>query len=263
MRKIINGLNMAYYDTGGNLPVVFLIHGFPLNKDIWQYQISELSGKNRIIAPDLRGHGESQSSPGPNYMDLLADDCAALLQALEIHEPVVVGGLSMGGYNPGILSPKSYTGARFIVICHSRECGSHESQENREQMARLAEEKGAAAIAKVMLPKMLAPKSLEMNPLVVSQLMDIMKSTSAEGIVGDLNGMKTRPDSTQMLPAIDKPTLIVHGIEDRLISITEAETMRALIPNATLHLIESSGHLLNMEQPDIFNRVLSDFLQEV
>ena len=88
----------------------------------------------------------------------------------------------------------------------------------------------------------------------------MMTATSVEGLVGDLAGMKNRPDSTPLLPEISVPTLIVHGAEDQILPRAEAEAMYTAIPNAQLKIIGNAGHLVNMEQPALFNTALQDFL---
>ncbi len=88
---------LAYDDRGAGQPVLF-IHGYPLSRRLWTPQVEGLSHHIRIIAPDLRGHGESNPVPGPYSVDMLAGDCAALLDALGVNRPVIVCGLSMGGY---------------------------------------------------------------------------------------------------------------------------------------------------------------------
>ena len=92
-----NGIDIAYDDQGsGDTPVV-LLHGFPLDKSMWEAQVQALCGEFRVITPDLRGHGESQVTPGPYTMELLADDLTGFLDALDIQQ-VTLGGFSMGGY---------------------------------------------------------------------------------------------------------------------------------------------------------------------
>ena len=97
MNVQVNGFSMAYTSAGSGLPVVF-VHGYPLSRRIWEPQASGLSDAARVLAPDLRGHGESQPVPGPYSMDLLADDLNAFLDVLGSVRPVVLCGHSMGGY---------------------------------------------------------------------------------------------------------------------------------------------------------------------
>src|SRR5579884_2617332 len=99
MIATVNGIRLAYSDMGQGAPCVVLVHGFPLNRSMWDPQIGTLRASWRVLAPDLRGFGASGAGPpGPLTMDQHADDLAALLDALGIREPVVYCGLSMGGY---------------------------------------------------------------------------------------------------------------------------------------------------------------------
>ncbi|HUE75807.1 MAG TPA: alpha/beta fold hydrolase, partial [Chloroflexota bacterium] len=94
-RAQINGFEMAYLDEGQGPPILF-VHAFPLDHTMWSDQIEAFKGSNRIIAPDLRGFGQSDVTPGPYTMDLLADDLASLLNHLGLDD-VVYCGLSLGG----------------------------------------------------------------------------------------------------------------------------------------------------------------------
>src|SRR3954469_20533215 len=88
---------LNYADDGPG-PVVVLIHGFPMDLSMWEAQRGTLGSMYRVIAPDLRGHGRSAAPEGIYPIDEMADDVVEMLDALRITEPVVVGGLSMGGY---------------------------------------------------------------------------------------------------------------------------------------------------------------------
>src|SRR5690348_16224827 len=93
--RSINGTTLSYREHGSGLPVV-LLHGFPLDGRIWKSQIGNLSKQYRVIAPDLRGFGQSKSNT-PFTMKSLAQDICYLLRAIDA-TPCVLGGLSMGGY---------------------------------------------------------------------------------------------------------------------------------------------------------------------
>ena len=91
------GVDLSLADHGAGRPVV-LIHGFPMDHSIWVHQAQSLAPHYRVIAPDLRGAGRSSVTPGKTTVEQWADDLAAMLDALKINEPIVLGGLSMGGY---------------------------------------------------------------------------------------------------------------------------------------------------------------------
>ncbi len=92
----IDNIQMTYTDSGAGPPVV-LLHGYPFNRSLWTEQIEELSEAHRVVAPDLRGFGESDSLENVATMDRMAQDIVLLMDALGI-STAAVGGLSMGGY---------------------------------------------------------------------------------------------------------------------------------------------------------------------
>jgi 3-oxoadipate enol-lactonase len=260
-RMQVNGYEMAYEDRGKGLPVLF-IHGYPLNRELWQPQVDGLSGSGRILALDLRGHGDSQAVNGPYSMDLLASDCIALLNALEIRKPIVVCGLSMGGYVALALYrnyPERLDG--LILAATRANADSPEGKANRDAAASLAKEKGVEAVVESMLPKMMSPKTYQQKPELVQRAKKIMEHTSLEGALGDLMGMKERPDSRPTLGTIDIPTLVIHGADDQIISAEETRQMHSQIQGAVLETVPEAGHLLNLEQPEIFNQAVKRFIQ--
>jgi pimeloyl-ACP methyl ester carboxylesterase len=111
-----------------------------------------------------------------------------------------------------------------------------------------------------MLPKMLSPKTYQSRPELVARVKAMMESTSLDGVLGDLAGLRDRPDSTPTLAMIDRPTLILHGTDDQLIPVSEAEAMHAGIKGSRLKILPDAGHLLNMEQPGTFNEAVREFV---
>jgi 3-oxoadipate enol-lactonase len=259
----INNYEMAYDDQGSGLPLLF-IHGYPLNRRLWQPQVEGLSSSARILAPDLRGHGDSQPVAGSYNMDTLAGDCIALLDALEIRIPVVVCGLSMGGYIALALYRKYPERMGGLILAATRaSADTPEGRANRDAAAAQAKEKGVEAVVESMLPKMMSPKTYQQKPELVQRVKQIMASTSLEGVLGDLMGMKERPDSNPTLSRISIPTLVIHGADDQIISGEETRQMHAQIRGALLETVPDAGHLLNLEQPEIFNQAVRRFIQSV
>jgi pimeloyl-ACP methyl ester carboxylesterase len=252
---------MQYEDQGAGIPLL-LIHGFPLNRTLWQPQIDSLPEIARVLAPDLRGHGLSDPVPGPYAMDRLAEDCLELMDKLGLgSQPVVVGGLSMGGYVAFALYRRAPQRVRALILAATRSgADSPEGKANRAKQANLALEQGVPAVVAAALPKLLSPTTFETKPDLVEAARDLMETTSVEGVVGAQLGMQTRPDSTALLASIDKPVLILHGADDQLIPLKEAEAMQATIPNARLIVLPEAGHLLKLEQPLLFNAAVREFL---
>jgi pimeloyl-ACP methyl ester carboxylesterase len=97
MRYTRQGISLEYDDIGNGVPLL-LIHGFPLDRTLWRAQIAGLASSYRVVAPDLRGFGQSSETTGEAVsMEQYAADLKSLLDSLNIKQ-AVVGGISMGGY---------------------------------------------------------------------------------------------------------------------------------------------------------------------
>ena len=260
MQKRVNGIDLVYDMRGEGTPVLF-IHGFPLNRRMWKPQVNGLSDIANIIAPDLRGHGESEPSQDEYTMDLFAADLNALLVSLGITEKIVLCGLSMGGYIA--LSFYRFFQERLagIVLTATRAAADTAvGKEMRLRAAQRTKTEGVSQVVDGLLPNLLSPSTQENKPQLLSFVRDLMLDISPETMIADLMGMKERQDSTPLLPKIDIPVLILHGADDRLIPVDEAETMQAQIPGAELKVIPQAGHLPNLEQPVLFNHSLHKFI---
>ena len=252
---------MTFEDSNDRVPVL-LIHGFPLNNYLWDLQLDELAGIARLVTPDLRGHGATPPTEPPYSLEMFGDDCVALLDHLGLTEPVVVAGLSMGGYIALDLARRHPERVSGLILAATRAgADSEEAKAGRDDMARLVRKEGVAAVADRMLPKLLAPDSYRELPDLVEFVRDIMLATSEEGVVGALAAMRDRPDSTPLLSQIQVPTLVVHGQEDQLIPADEARATAAALPHGELVLIPEAGHLPNLEQPGLFNETVRIFLE--
>jgi 3-oxoadipate enol-lactonase len=259
------GIKIWYEDSGTqpstSLPTVLFIHGYPLSRKQWQPQMSGLAGSARLLAPDLRGFGGSDATPGPYSMELLADDCIGFLDRLGITKPVIVCGLSMGGYITFALYRKYPQRVQGLILASTRATAdSSEAKSTRNKAIILAKKEGVEAIARLMLPKMLAASTYTYRLDLVEFIRSILLSASVPGITGVLAGMRDRSDSTTLLTQIAVPTLLIFGEEDQFVPRSEIEVMHASIKDARLHWLPDAGHLPNLEQPEIFNSLVQEYL---
>ncbi len=260
MEITINDVKISYQDSGEGFPLVF-IHGFPLSKDIWKPQWEGLADTARVIAPDLRGFGESQSITGTYSMESLAKDIASLMDGLNLNAPILIG-LSMGGYVAMTFCRRYARWLSGLVLTATRGGADNAAgKADRDHMIEVLKEGGQKAIADLMLPKLLAPKTFNENKPLTQNVRSIIEKASVDGIAGTLSGMKERQDSMEFLKSLDLPTLILHGSEDQLFPVKEAEAMAKTIPGAELKVILGAGHLLNLEQPAAFNDAIRAFIK--
>ncbi|HUM71834.1 MAG TPA: alpha/beta fold hydrolase, partial [Chloroflexota bacterium] len=163
---------------------------------------------------------------------MLADDCADLLAHLNVATPFVVCGHSMGGYI-ALEFYRRYSEfvAGLILTATRAGADSAEGKANRDKMAEMAKREGVTAVADAMLPKLLSPDNFAQDKELVEFAQQVMEMASLEGVVGALAAMRDRPDSTPTLGDIDVPVLVIHGADDQLIPVSEAEAMAAAVPD--------------------------------
>lgn len=263
MKYKLEGGFITYDQVGNGIPLLF-IHGYPLSRKIWLDQIESLSTKASLISVDLRGHGESYPFEGPYPMDLLAEDCKRLLDDININYPILVCGLSMGGYVTFSLYQKYPEIFKGMILTSTRSSADTiEGKANRDAAIRNVNDHGVPFIAESLLPKLVSPITFSSKPDLVNTITTIMLETSIQGIIGASQGMRDRRDSTSLLAQISCPVLLIHGEDDQIISIKETETMHNQIPNSKLVVVPKAGHLLNMEQPGQFNQALLEFISSV
>jgi pimeloyl-ACP methyl ester carboxylesterase len=260
---------LAYIDCGTG-PTVLLVHGFPLDHDMWLAQIGVLDEHARVIAPDLRGFGQSTLDTGDPEreisMERYADDLAELLDAIvpAVKQPVVLVGFSMGGYVAWQFVRKYPQRVRALVQCDTRAAAdSEEARAGRLKMAEKVGEWGSGRIAEMMGPKLIAPQSFETKPDVVARVRAVVEGTSPDGIAAAQRGMAARPDMTGFLPQIQVPTLIIVGAEDVISPPSEMQAISDKIPNAKFVVIPDAGHMTTMENPCAVNQALLDFIKSL
>jgi pimeloyl-ACP methyl ester carboxylesterase len=255
----VNGTTLHYVEKGAGDPLV-LLHGFPLDARMWQGQIDELSSRWRVIAPDFRSFGRSAAG-GPFTVPSLADDTHALLAALGA-VPCALAGLSMGGYVAMNYARKYPQTLRGLVLVDTKDAADNaEQRENRNRMIEVARSKGSAAIAEMMIGKMLSPDTLEHRPAQVQALRAMMEACPAETIAHALAALRDRPDMTEELAKIAVPTLIIVGDADAITPPAVAEGMKKRIAGSQLALIRGAGHMAPMEQASQVNRAMRQFLE--
>jgi len=258
----IDDIQLAYDDVGSGPPVV-LIHGYPFNRSLWNEQVEALSSKYRVITPDLRGFGESDSSEGPATMDRMAQDVAQLMDQLDIPQ-AVIGGLSMGGYVVLAFCKQFGSRVRALVLADTRaQADTEEAKKTRAEQADKALAEGMAGIADAMLPKLLTPDTVSKRPEVVKRIRDMMLKTKPKGAAAALLGMAQRDDQTEFISSIKVPALIVAGREDAITPPADSEAMHAKITGSRLIVIENAGHVSNLEQTEQFNDALLAFLNSI
>ena len=238
-----NNIDLSYERQGKGPPLV-LIHGFPLDLSIWDKVVPLLENDFDLIAPDLRGFGESSTMDGPCTMLDFANDIAGLLDFLEV-EKAAFAGHSMGGY-VALAFAKEYPERVSGLALISSQPGADilERKEGRYKTAQDVADKGVGVVAEAMTPKLSANKEVQdfVRALTIAQ--------SKNGVIGALKAMAERDDFMSILPQFKFPILLIHGDADALIPVDRARDVKAVLPDARLVELTGAGHMPMLEVPD-------------
>ena len=254
----VNG-TMLYYREAGEGDLAVFIHGFPLDHSIWLDQLHGLAHVRHCVAPDLRGYGRSDPIVEPSLtMEVIADDIAALIEALGATEADIIG-ISMGGYAALALYELRPAMVRTLSLLDTRATpDSVEARAARDALGDQLLSGGRTNFAGMMLTSLLGPGPPRS---VQARVRSMIEGTRYETMVASLEGMKDRPDRSALLPQIAVPTLVIAGEHDALTPPAQARVMAEAIPGARTTVIPGAGHLTSLERPDEVNSALIELLE--
>ena len=256
---------ISYFDSAPSqrdARVVFLNHAFPLGAAMWEGQVKALPEGWRLTAPDVRGFGGSTiEEPDENpRIDDYARDALDLMRELGIAS-AVVGGMSMGGYVTMAILRRQPSIARAVILADTRMTpDTPEGRANRRSMLALVDREGPSGVSRDMLPRLLGKTTLIQRPTVEPLVRRLIKQQPPAAIRGAIQRMMERPDSQTVLEQLAVPTLILVGDEDVLTPVDDSRRLQAVIPESELVILPETGHLANLERPDLFNDALRAFL---
>ena len=242
--------------------VLLLVHGFPLDRTMWQAQIDGLADRFRVVAPDLRGFGRSSPIAEDTVsMAAFADDLAVMLDRMDISEPVVFCGLSMGGYVGWEFCRRHADRLAGLIACDTRaEADTPTVAKGRRMVAQQVCAEGTAAVTGPMVEKLFAAATLRDRTELVESVKRVMFATAPDTVAAAQRGMADRADATDLLPTIEVPALVIGGTNDPISPPEEMRQFAAAMPNARFVEIDRAGHLAPLEQPEAVNRAIAEFL---
>ena len=260
----INHLTVSYSDQGpDDAPVVIFIHGFPLNKSMWNMQVEALKGDYRVIAYDIRGHGNSDPGIGDFFIELFVNDLLRLMEKLEIDKSILCG-QSLGGYialNAVLKYPNRFDG----LILNDTQCiaDTPEIKENRQLTINTIKQSGVEKYADDSIKNLFVPESFSTKENEIAFVKEMIMNTPKQSLCNTLHALAERKETCNRLHEINIPVLIMVGKEDKITPIATARQMHELIPDSALKIIAHAGHVANLEKPAAFNFHLLKFLELV
>ncbi len=262
MKVMSDGVDI-HYEVSGKGPDVVLLHPFPSNHDFWRPVIERLESKYRVITPDLRGLGESESGDGPVTMAQHAIDLERICVDAGVAKAIFVG-CSIGGYLLFEYWRRFRARFRALVLCDTKaEADDDAAKQTRERAAEEVMLRGPELFLQLTLPKLVGSTTQRNRPDVFAAARATCLRATAKGIAAVQRGMAVRPDSTKTLATIDVPTLVICGDEDVPTPPAVMQAMSKNIAGSRFEVIPAAGHFAALERPEEFVRILRQFLESL
>jgi 3-oxoadipate enol-lactonase len=242
---------------------VVLLHGYPLNHNIWTRQLESLSSDHHVVALDLPGYGLAAEDRVPETLSGFAEAVRDRLTR-RFRGPVVLAGHSFGGYIALELIRTHPEVVEGLLLANTRsDPDTPEAREKRLATVRRVEDPAQGLDVDATAKGLVAPEEWESKGPAAQAAREIVAHAPPAAVVGSLKAMADRPDLTPMLGDIRVPTLVVWGEEDQLIPTAQTRSMVARIPSSRGVGIPGAGHLPCLERPDAFNHAASGLLERL
>lgn len=258
-----DGAELAYVETGTGPETLVLVHGWSSSLNWWKENIEALSERYRVVACDVRGHGDSDKTESGHTMEQYARDIAEVIEKLCPNGDPVVAGWSMGAFilwNYVLQFGRGRTAGMVFVGQSARDLQSenfphgivtHEGM--HEWMVALQTDQEAFVRELMKDMRMHAPSEQEYEWMVG----DYLRCPAHIATVAFYH--QTTVDSLPAFPKIDFPTQVYFGADPKMYKLSDGEYLAEAIPGTELVTFEQSGHIPMIEEPEKFNAELLKF----
>ena len=261
----VNGIELYYVSQGSGTPVI-LVHELAMDAGGWQHQIPALSRGHRVIALNLRGYPPSAVPPDPAHYGhpQLVDDLDAFMRALDIPRAFIVGHGTGGNIALSHALDKPDSVAGLVLVGAGAGNGNPGWKERSTNFSKAVAEQGIRALRDSLAS---APQRLPLqrkNPAAWQAFLDSVEQLSAQGIANLMaNGVRNRPmfsDLEDQIRRFSRPLLIMVGDRDTP-ALEPSLYLARTAAHAGLAVLPHTGHTLPLEEPELFNTLVSNFIQ--
>ncbi|MGO1244667.1 MAG: alpha/beta fold hydrolase [Sphingobacterium sp.] len=262
----IGDISISYYikkSKSEELNTVIFLHGFPFNKNMWRAQLNALPDHVTGIAVDIRGHGNSTSGHGFLSIDVFAKDLRVFIEKLAIPH-VTLCGISMGGYTAlraYQLFPETING--LVLSDTHAKADTDAGKQKRFDSIQAVLKYGRRPFAIGFTENVFSPENIEEIPEAVELIKSSIRRNSLRTICATLLALAARTDTSEVLPSITVPTLILRGANDRITADKDMQDLANGIAGSRYTQIDNAAHLPNLENPERFNQLVNEFLTTI
>lgn len=264
----VNGVRLYFEMTGEGFPLIFS-HEFAGDYRSWKPQVRFFSGRYRVITYNHRGYPPSEVPKEPDaYSEAtLVEDLHQLLSYLKISKAHIAG-LSMGAsiaLHLGIRNPEMCS-SLVVASCGVGSANREQFRQQGQALIERIEKEGIKSFAEMLSEGPTRIQLRKKDPRTWEESRAQLAEHSEVGMASVFRGVQLqRPsifDLENQLKRLRVPTLLMAGDEDEG-CLEPTLFMKRHIPRAGLLTFPHSGHAINLEEPDLFNRAILDFLSSV
>jgi 3-oxoadipate enol-lactonase len=258
MARVENDGALIWYTVDGreDAPAVLLLHSLGTTHELWNDQLPVLRDAYHVIRYDMRGHGRSTAPPGEFTIEQLGADALAVLDVVNARSAAICG-ISIGGITSVWLGQYAHDRVDRLVLANTAaRIGTSESWSMRIRDVRA---EGMNAAAEQAMTRWFSSDFRARRPDVVARFLEMARSCALDSYLGACAALRDT-DLRRDLHRITAPTLVIAGRVDPSTTVADAEYLRDNIPSARMEALEAA-HLSNVERPEEFSELLTDFLK--
>jgi len=262
MPKVSIGEIQLYYEISGNGVPLLLIPGFAAGRWLWYQQVETLARDFKVITFDPRGVSGSDKPRGPQPISLIADDVAALLDALDIQSCHVLGA-SFGGFVAQEFALRYPSRTRKLILCCTSFGGPNHVLPAAETLLAFASTKGLNTEERMRRNLLLAftPEFVRNQPAEIDAVVRLRAANEVpEHVYLSQLQAASGFNAEERLGQVRCPTLVLSGDADVIVPVENSRRLARQIPAATLKIIEGGSHTFFIERPTEFNEIVVGFL---
>jgi 3-oxoadipate enol-lactonase len=253
----VNGAKIAYRIEGpAGAPVVMLSNSLMSTHAMWDPQMRGLLSRFRVLRYDTRGHGESETTPGPYTIEQLAEDAARLIRATRVG-PVHFVGLSMGGMIGQQLAVRHPQLLATLSLCDTASEMPPTSMWN--ERIETVRARGIQGLVDGTIKRWFVRDFVEHHADDIAWVRRMILQTQPDGYIGCASAVRDM-SQTHLLSRIRVATQVIVGRDDPACTLAASEVLHRNIAGSTLHVIDEAAHLSNIEKPAQFTGLLLDFI---
>jgi pimeloyl-ACP methyl ester carboxylesterase len=259
MKKTIDTLSVFISGSSNSKPIIF-VHGFPYDHNMWQALVDELTTDYLCVSYDIRGLGDSPAGDGQLTMESFVDDIEIIIEELKLNKPIICG-LSMGGYISLRAVERMKEKFSALILCDTKSVADdNEGKLKRAAALKQINSGQFNSFIESFVLNCFGEKFVKENSVEYRKVVDQSKTSNPIGVKGCLLAMVSRTDTSESLSKMKIPTLVICGSEDKLSPPVVMKSMADKIPSANFVLVEGSGHMTPIENPQEVNKAIKDFL---